>query len=248
MLVVIDLIFGQLAGVGAVAQHQDAVGQLLDLAQPVRDVDHRNPFGPELPDGPKQVPGLALGEARRGLVHDQDPGPCRQRPGDLHQLPLAHGEPGDLGGGRAVQSDPFQNRPGRPLQPAMVDEPEAMGFPAQEDVGRHVQIVREIQFLVYEDHAQTSRGRDRVHLDGRSIHEDLSRVGGFLARQDLDQGALAGSVFAHQGQDLAGVDLEVRTVQGQGPRKSFADLPGFEDRCRHEWFRYGAGNLAGIRA
>ena len=33
--VVIDLLLGQLAGVGAVAQHQDPVGQFLHLAQPV---------------------------------------------------------------------------------------------------------------------------------------------------------------------------------------------------------------------
>ena len=76
-----------------VTQDQRAVGDLEDLAQPVRDVDDRHALVGEGADETEEPLDLALGERRGRLVHDQDP---RRRPqglGDLHDLAFGHVEP-----------------------------------------------------------------------------------------------------------------------------------------------------------
>ena len=44
---------GDLAGVSAVAENHDPVGELLDLTEPVRDPDHAHPAALEILDDPK---------------------------------------------------------------------------------------------------------------------------------------------------------------------------------------------------
>ena len=52
-----------------------------------------------------------------------------------------------------------------------------------------------------------------------------------VARQRLDQRRLAGAVVADQGDDLAGVDVEVGAVQGGHLAEPAGQPAGLEDRC-----------------
>ena len=54
------------------------------------------------------------------------------------------------------------------------------------------------------------------------------------ARQDLHQGRLAGAVFAHQGVDFAGHELEPDVVQRPDSGKGLADAADGNDRRRHD--------------
>src|SRR4029453_16323924 len=76
----------------AVAQDGDPVGDPVHLLHPVRDVDDRYAPRLEALDQFEQRLGLVLGEARGGLVHDEDPGVLRERLGDLRQLPVRGAE------------------------------------------------------------------------------------------------------------------------------------------------------------
>ena len=78
----------------AVAQDGDAVGDLKQLFQPVRDVDDADALRPQLADHPEQMLHLAVAERRGRLVHDQDAGLGPERPGDLDKLLLRHGQAG----------------------------------------------------------------------------------------------------------------------------------------------------------
>ncbi len=69
---------------------------------------------------------------------------------------------------------------------------------AEEQVGRHVEIVAQGEVLVDRLDAEVlgvARAADRGLLP---VEQDLAGVGGERAGQDLDQGRLAGAVVAEQ--------------------------------------------------
>ena len=82
----------ELAGHPAVAQHHDAIGDDEHLAEVVRDVDDGRPsLAQPAHDGEDRL-GLALAERGGGLVHHEDPRVGRERPGDLDDPLLRHGQ------------------------------------------------------------------------------------------------------------------------------------------------------------
>ena len=82
----------QIAGVFAIAQHGDAVGQFLHFAKPMRNVNDTHAARAQVLDHGEQVFRLALGQAAGGFVHDQHAGIDGQRLGDLHHLLAPHGQ------------------------------------------------------------------------------------------------------------------------------------------------------------
>ena len=91
---------GLLAGAGgrqivdqpAVAQHDDAVGKLDDLVQPVRDVDDRGAVGAQPPDHREQAARFVVGQRRGRLVEGDQPAAGAHRAHDLDHLPLRRTE------------------------------------------------------------------------------------------------------------------------------------------------------------
>ena len=58
---------------------------------------------------------------------------------------------------------------------------------------------------------------------GAPLPADLAGIGMQHAIDDLDQRALAGTVLAEQGMDLAGQDLEIDAVVGEAAREALDD-------------------------
>ena len=92
----------------AVLEHGHAVGDLEDLLEPVRDVDHAELPLAESADHREQR--LRLGDRQGGgrLVEDDQPGVDREGLGDLDELLLGRGETLDGRLGVGVQSDSGQ--------------------------------------------------------------------------------------------------------------------------------------------
>ena len=61
----------------AAAEHRDTVGQALQIGDPVGDVQDREAAPSEVIEQVEQPGGLAVRQARRGLVEDEDAGFCR---------------------------------------------------------------------------------------------------------------------------------------------------------------------------
>ena len=81
-----------LAGDAAVAQHDHAIGDLEDLVEPVRDIDHADAAVAQ-PAQRREEPRHLVGrQARRRLVEDQDLGLGRERAGDGDQRFLGAAE------------------------------------------------------------------------------------------------------------------------------------------------------------
>src|SRR5690606_26761917 len=70
----------------------------------------------------------------------------------------------------------------------------------------------------------------RVEADRTAAQVDLTLVRLQVAEQDVHQGRLAGTVFAQQGVDLLGADVEVDVVVGQYPvGEAFRDAAGSQE-------------------
>ncbi len=231
--IVADLLPAQSAGVAAVAQHDDAVGDAPHLGQPVRDVDHGHAGALQVGDDLEEPFRLRLRQAGRRLVHDDEPGRQRQRPGDFDQLPLAGRQVADAPGRRHVQADAAQQTARRlvhgrlvePAQPAAAD-----ALAAEEKVGGHAQVLGQVQLLVDEHDAPAQGVGHAVGRHRPAVHEQLAAVGDVDAGQDLHQRRFAGAVLADEGQHLAGRDVQRHAVQRLHAGEVLADVADFEER------------------
>ena len=168
---------GKLAGVPAVAQDDDAVGAVLDFAQPVGDVDDADALLAQFADELEQALGLGEREAGRRLVHDDDAGVERKRLGDLDHLLLGEGKLVEPRAAGDVEAEPLEQRFGVGVDLLAVDQLERRDqrLAAEKDVGRHVEVVEDVEFLVDEGDAELHRVGDVVDLDRLAVHENLAR-------------------------------------------------------------------------
>src|SRR3569832_411820 len=124
---------------------------------------------------------------------------------------------------RASSVRPAPTRPARPrISPAWmsrltsrlgsVDEAKcaaATRFATDVDVGGHVEIVEEIEFLVDEGDAGAHRAADRQSNIGGAIDFDRATIRCDHPAEDLHQRGLAGAIFADEADDLTGPDFDV---------------------------------------
>ena len=69
-----------------------------------------------------------------------------------------------------------------------------------------------------------------VEFDRPAAERDRSRVGTLGPGKNLNKRGLAGAVIPDQGDDLAGIDLEVRSFQSDDAAKTFRYTAGLHDR------------------
>ena len=84
----VDFFPPQLPRVPAVSQHGHAVGDLLHLRQPVRNVQNADAGALQIANHGEQPLGIARGEARSRLIHDEHTRAQAERAADLDQLLL----------------------------------------------------------------------------------------------------------------------------------------------------------------
>jgi len=231
-----DRILGQRGGGGladepTVPEHGHAVGDLEDLLQPVRDVDHRLARGPQLPDHPEQALALGVGQRAGRLIHDDDARVERQGLGDLDHLLLADAERPDPGGGRGRHAEPRQEPLRARVEPLPGDVAEPChGLTPEEDVLGDRQLLDQVQLLVDDGDALELSVPGSLDLEGLALEHDLSLGPGIGPAQDLHERGLARSVLSHEGHDLTGKRAEIDAVQGADPRELLGDSPHLEDR------------------
>ena len=205
----------------AAAQHGHAVGQLEDLVETVRDVEHAGARAPHLADHREEALHLVVRQDRRRLVEHEHAAaalPALQRRGDRHHGPLDR----RCGGQRAVDveidAEAGEDAVGllRLLAPAHAAHRPVREAPVQREVVHRVELEDEAEVLV--DEAQPVG--DRVPEVERGAVElgTAAGIGRVVAGERLDQRRLAGAVLAHERVDLAGLDVERRVDQrARGP-------------------------------
>src|ERR1700689_4707413 len=94
----------------------------------------------------------------------------------------------------------------------------------------------ETELLLHHGDAELMRLLWRQRSDRAAIDQDLSAVGSKRARQEVDQRALARSIFAEQGVDAARDELDRDLAKDRIAEKSLRDAPRFKDRLVHAHF------------
>ncbi len=226
--VVFDFIALELAGVLAVAQYHDAVGQFFHFAQAVADINDARPTRPQLANNTEQRLGFVQRQARRRFVHDEHAGAGAQRLGDFNQL-----LPSDRERAHQRARGDVQTHLGQPVgsfdaNTPPVDEAPPARLAAEEDIRSRVQVIGQVQLLVDEHDAQLQSPLYRADFHAGTVDVDLALVGMLDAGQDLHERALARPIFAHQGQDFARRKLQAHAAQGCDARETLADATNFE--------------------
>ena len=214
--------------VAPVPQHDRAIGQPLDLLQPMRDVDDAGAIGTQILKDREQPLCLHRAQARRGFVEDEQAGVHRQRARDRHELPLRLRQAPQRRSRRHRQSDACQLLVCVRLHPPAVEQAQrpAIELTPQEDVAGDVERVDELEHLMNHRDAETRRVGRLLDRGGNAIDVNRPRVRAVDAGQHLHQRRFAGPVLADQRDDLAAIDVEVNLGQSHHAGKSFGD-------CRH---------------
>ena len=214
----------------AVPQNGDAVGDLEDLVQEVRDEHDRDPLGRQLPDQVEEPLDLAGVEARRRLVEDQHVGRdvdrARDRDHLLHRERVRRQESRHVG----VNVDARERLGGLAAHHTPLDPPPAARLAADVDVLRHREVRTEVHFLVDGADAPALRLERAAEENALALELDRAAVELVRARQDLEQGRLAGAVLPEQRVHLAGPQAEVDSVERLHAREGLVDAGHLEDR------------------
>src|SRR6185437_4917333 len=121
------------AGIAAVAQDDDAVGDREDFLQIVRNVDDGDAFRLEPPDDREQQLHLGLGQGGGRLVHDQHAGIAGQRPGDFDDaLDVVRKRPHAALRRQAFETEAFQQGGGPGCHAPRVEGPDRAGATGRE--------------------------------------------------------------------------------------------------------------------
>ena len=112
----------------------------------------------------KQLVGFGERQAGGRLVKDDQPRLHRQRLGDLDHLPLRQRQCRQRRIGAEIGADARQKRRDHLALPLGIDEvqgPAAPRLAADKDIGGHVEIVEQVEFLMHEGDARRRCSRPR---------------------------------------------------------------------------------------
>ena len=217
----------------AVAQGRHAIGDLRQLFEAVGNVDDADAVRLQVADDPEEPVDLLVAQRGRRLVHDQDAGFGPQGPRDLDQLLLGHRQRADLGFRVDRRADFFEQVSRLSAPPAPADPaPASARLEPDRDVLGDRQVRKERRLLVNRGDSQVACAHRIEVADRPALDLDRSLVGQMGAGDHLDQRRFARAVFADQGVDFSGPEVERDPLQGVHAGKRLADSGQLQQR-RH---------------
>ena len=217
----------------AVPEDRDHVGEAADFLQPMADVDDRHAAIPKLADGGEEIVDLVRGERCRRLIHDQQTGICRERLGDLEQLPVRDTKPSHGGVGSEVDPEIAENAHRLRLHGAPVDRAQPTArMTACEHVLGHAEVGEHRRFLVHRHDPEPVGCLSVTDPRWLAVDQELAVVLLDDARDDLHQGRLAGTVLADESVHRPCPDREADVGESLDSSIALRDVPKLEQRLR----------------
>ncbi|CAH0306222.1 hypothetical protein SRABI128_04345 [Microbacterium sp. Bi128] len=217
--------------VPAVPHHGDAVAQVKDFVETVRNEEDAGPAVPEAPGHGEQPFHLDAAEGCRGLVHHQDFGVQRNGLGDFNDLLVRDGQAFGDAGRVDRNAEPLEQLARLPYHGRFADEPEAaLGLAADENVLRDAQVGEERGFLVDDRDSGVLALGNIAELDALACHLEVAGIGVVQACEDFHQSGLAGAVLADECVDFAGLDVDGAVGQGDHRAEGLGCVGEREDR------------------
>ena len=230
-----------LAGVGnvhgsnvfSVLQNDDAVGHLEDLRHAVRDVQDDFSLFLQFGNDPEQGRDLRVGKAGGRLVEADDGRVPAVRLHDLHHLLVGDAQAGHLGTRVHVKPEFIDDLLRVRVKGLPVDASVLLGQESGVDVLRHAEGGDHLPFLI--DDADS--GEDRLVRILEILLLSVQQIGTFclldVTGEDLQQRALSGAVFAHQGKDLAAFRPKADIVQRLDARIQLSYVFKLQRMCQY---------------
>jgi hypothetical protein len=171
----------------AVAQHRDAVRDLVHLVQEVRHEEDRDALVLELPHDAEELLALLRVETGGRLVEDEHLGGDVDGPRDGDHLLHGDGVGAEQGRGVDVEPEPPEQLGGPPVDLLPLDRAESPRFAADEDVLRDRQVGTEVDLLVDGADPGLLRLQGTGEAHRLPLQEDLPSVDVVDPGQGLDQ-------------------------------------------------------------
>ena len=221
-----------------VAHDGHAVDDVLQLLQPVGDVNDAAPVFLELVNDPEQVIDFARSERRCRLIHNQHPRVRGKRLGDFHHLLLGHRQiPYDL---TRVDVDlEFIEHAGGFFFHFRIGKHKTVPlFPAQKHVFGHRQMAAHVQLLMDDRHADLLRllGRQVAIRLAKDLH--CARVAGVYAAEYFHQRGFARTIFPKQCHDFPCAQLKLHIVKRLHAGKALCNALHGNDDLIHPPFTH----------
>ena len=218
----------------AVPQHDDAIGDRVDLVESMGDQDHALALFPQRPDGAQQLFGFRAAQGRGRFIENEQFGIDRDGPDDLHHLLLGHAERAHQGGGiqGEVQFQPGQQFPGPAHLGGLAAEqatPVSVG-PRQVDVLGDAHLGDQIELLQDDGDPMLQGVQGRSEMYRLATPQHLAGIAIGDPGNDLAKRGFAGPVLPDQGDHLARGDMQIDIGQCPGRPVALGDGGGDQGR------------------
>ena len=218
----------------AVPHDGDPVAELEQLFQFMRDEQDGHALGLQAPDRLHQLVDLLLAQGGSRLVHDNQLGVQRHSLGDLHHLLLAGTQLAafhfNINFGMAQRG---QGLLGFLVHSGVVQKAVFLDGASHENVIRDRQLLDDVQLLVHAGNARLAGLDGVVEDDLLAVHVDLPLLRSVNAGEHLNQGGLAGAIFADQAVDLSRPDANRHIFQCDDTRKTFGNVLQLDNILAH---------------
>ena len=214
----------------AVAEHREAVADLVHLVEEVRDEEDRDALLLQRADDAEELGDLVGVEARGRLVEDEHLRLHVDRAGDRDELLHRERVVAEQRVRIDVEVEPREELRRAAAHRAPVDRTEAMRLPPEHDVLGDRQVREEVDLLVHRRDARGLRLRRPAERDHVAREGDRAGVDAVDTGERLDEGGLAGAVLAHERVHLAGEHPEVDAVERLHTREGDRDAAHLDDR------------------
>ena len=212
-----------------ITKHGDAIADLKDLVETVRNEQNGGPALDQPADDRKQRADLLIGQRRGRLVQNENLDVFRQRLGDLHQLPLASGQRGHAGFRIDPDVHPVEQRLHAGAHRRKIDNGPASPprLPAGVDVLDDADIREHHEMLI--DDADGAGALHARSLHRPAANKQPSAIFPFQAGYDFHQRRLARPVLPQKAVNLARKQFEAHVLQRTGRAIGFR-----EARCAQQ--------------
>ena len=224
----------------SIAEHGDAVADLLEFLDAVRHIDDADAGALEPADQREQVLRLGLGERGGRFIQNEQTHLGEERLGDLDHLLMGARQLADLLVGQDVEAEFADYRTRLGPHRRMIEEAAGAELPAQEEILLDRQLRHQAELLEHRTDPHHPRRVRREANEAASAKFELAGVGSESAGDDVDQGRFAGAVLAEQHMDLASPQVEIDIVQRQHAGEALGDSGHFQEKIP-------AGRLRGPR-
>ena len=219
-----------LADHAAVAQNDHAVGDLEDLVEAVRNIDHADAALAQAMQHREQPRHLVGGQAGGGFVEHEKVGFRGQRSGDGDQRFFGAAQFLHAALRIDLRAQCIEGAGAEGARRGPIDQPEPARIAEREaNVLGNGHPLDQAEILMQEgDRQPAQRVGDIASAPGHAAGIERMHAG-----EDLDQRGFAGPVFAQEGDDLAAADLEALPRRGRAsPRTACkrASPPAAADR------------------